>query len=57
MLSSLNLIFPLARKQSVLAPNNSLKLTRRACGELECDLPAKLRENEWSVARAAGQLP
>jgi hypothetical protein len=37
-------------------PNNSLQLTRLACGKLERDLPAKLRENGWTVARAAGQL-
>jgi hypothetical protein len=37
-------------------PNNSLQLTRLACGELERDLPARLRENEWAVARAAGRL-
>jgi len=37
-------------------PNNSLQLTRLACGKLERDLPAELRENGWSVARAAGQL-
>ena len=28
------------------APNNSLQLTRLACGKLERDLPAKLCENE-----------
>jgi hypothetical protein len=39
------------------APNNSLQLTRLACGKLESDLPAGMRENEWTVARAAGQLP
>ena len=39
-----------------MLPNNSLQLTRLACGKLERDLPAKLRENEWLVARAAGQL-
>jgi hypothetical protein len=37
-------------------PNNSLQLTRLACGKLERDSPAKLCENEWAVARAAGQL-
>jgi hypothetical protein len=37
-------------------PNNSLQLTRLACGELERDLPARMRENEGSVAWAAGQL-
>jgi len=37
-------------------PNNSLQLTRLACGKLERDLPAKLRKNETTVARAAGQL-
>jgi len=37
-------------------PNNSLQLTRLACGRLERDLPAELRENGWTVARAAGQL-
>ena len=36
--------------------NNSLQLTRLACGKLERDLPAGMRENEWAVARAAGQL-
>jgi hypothetical protein len=38
------------------APNNSLQLTRLACGKLEGDLPAKLRENGATDARAAGQL-
>ena len=37
--------------------NNSLQLTRLACGKLERDLPARWRENESTVARAAGQLP
>ena len=37
-------------------PNNSLQLTRLACGKLAGALPARLRENEWAVARAAGQL-
>jgi hypothetical protein len=37
-------------------PNNSLQLTRLACGKLERDLPAEWRENESTVARAAGQL-
>jgi len=37
-------------------PNNSLQLTRLACGKLERDLPARMRENEGAVARAAGQL-
>ena len=37
-------------------PNNSLQLTRLACGKLERDLPAKLRENGVTDARAAGQL-
>jgi hypothetical protein len=37
-------------------PNNSLQLTRLACGKLESDWPAKLRENGCSIARAAGQL-
>jgi hypothetical protein len=31
-------------------PNNSLQLTRLACGKLERDLPAKMRENERAVA-------
>jgi len=31
-------------------PNNSLQLTRLACGKLERDLPARLRENRWAVA-------
>jgi hypothetical protein len=39
-----------------LAPNNSLQLTRLACGKLERALPAELRENGRSVAWAAGQL-
>jgi hypothetical protein len=30
--------------------NNSLQLTRLACGKLECDLPARMRENEASGA-------
>ena len=37
-------------------PNNSLQLTRLASGKLERDLPAGMRENESTVARAAGQL-
>ena len=37
-------------------PNNSLQLTRLACGTLERDLPGGLRENGSTVARAAGQL-
>jgi len=37
-------------------PNNSLQLTRLACGELERDLPAGMRANEGAVSRAAGQL-
>jgi len=37
-------------------PNNSLQLTRLACGKMERDLPARLRENGWTVARAARQL-
>jgi uncharacterized protein YndB with AHSA1/START domain len=36
---------------------NSLQLTRLACGKLERVLPAELRENGSTVARAAGQLP
>ena len=36
--------------------NNSLQLTRLACGKLERDLPAGMRENGWALARAAGQL-
>jgi hypothetical protein len=39
-----------------LLPNNSLQLTRLACGKLESVLPAKLCENESTDARAAGQL-
>jgi hypothetical protein len=31
-------------------PNNSLQLTRLACGKGERALPAKMRENGWSVA-------
>jgi len=31
-------------------PNNSLQLTRLACGKLERDLPAELRENGEDVA-------
>jgi hypothetical protein len=31
-------------------PNNSLQLTRLACGELASDLPARMRENEWAIA-------
>jgi len=31
-------------------PNNSLQLTRLACGELERDLPAGMRENESTFA-------
>jgi hypothetical protein len=42
--------------RTVRRHNNSLQLTRLACGKLERDLPAKLHENEWGVARAAGQL-
>jgi len=36
--------------------NNSLQLTRLACGKSERALPARMRENERAVARAAGQL-
>ena len=36
--------------------NNSLQLTRLACGKLERDLPIKMRENGWAIVRAAGQL-
>jgi hypothetical protein len=32
-------------------PNNSLQLTRLACGKLERDLPAGMRENRRCVAR------
>ena len=35
---------------SSTAPNNSLQLTRLACGRLERDLPARMRENETTVA-------
>jgi len=56
MPTSLNMLFPFCGKQSDLAPNNSLQLTRLACGKLERDLPAQLRENGATVARAAGQL-
>ena len=35
---------------------DSLQRTRLAGGKLERALPARMRENEWSVARAAGQL-
>ena len=38
------------------APNNPLQLTRLAYGKLEVLLPARMRENECGVARAAGQL-
>jgi len=34
-----------------------LRLTRLACGKLKRALPARMRENERTVARAAGQLP
>ena len=37
-------------------PPNSLQLTRLACGKLEGVLPAELRENESTVARAAGSV-
>jgi hypothetical protein len=30
-----------------------LRLTRLACGKLAGSLPARMRENEWAVARAA----
>ena len=40
----------------VRLPNNSLQLTRLACGKLERVLPARLRENQRADARAAGQL-
>jgi hypothetical protein len=36
---------------------NSLQLTRLARGELGGALLARIRENEWADARAAGQLP
>jgi len=47
---------PRARRFALPRPNNSLQLTRLACGKLGGDLPAELRENGWRVARAAGQL-
>jgi len=31
-------------------PNNSLQLTRLACGKAGRALPAIMRENEWAVA-------
>jgi hypothetical protein len=34
----------------LVAPNNSLQLTRLASGRLERDLAARMRENEWAVA-------
>jgi hypothetical protein len=33
-----------------MPPNTSLQLTRLACGMLDDDLPAELRENEWGRA-------
>ena len=39
-----------------MLPNNSLQLTRLARGKLERHLPARMRENGGSVARAAGPL-
>ena len=33
-----------------------LRLTRLACGKLKRALPARMRENERTVARAAGRL-
>ena len=37
-------------------PQLSLQLTRLACEKLKRALPARMRENESTVARAAGQL-
>jgi hypothetical protein len=37
-------------------PNNSLQLTRLACGKMGGALPAGMRDNESTGARAAGQL-
>jgi hypothetical protein len=39
-----------------MPPNNSLQLTRLACGKLDGAVPARMRGNEGAVARAAGQL-
>jgi hypothetical protein len=46
----------LPRRRINLPANNSLQLTRLACGKLERVLPAELRENGSTVARAAGRL-
>jgi len=42
---------------AALERHQDLRLTRLACGKLERVLPARLRENGATVARAAGQLP
>jgi hypothetical protein len=34
-----------------------LRLTRLACGKLEGDWPARMRENGWTLGGAGGQLP
>ena len=39
-----------------MLPNNSLQLTRLACGKFELVLPAGMSENEWAAARGAEQL-
>ena len=47
---------PAQRLAAALEVHQDLRLTRLACGKLERALPARLRENEWGVAREAGQL-
>ena len=39
-----------ARRHTGERANNSLQLTRLACGKSVSDLPAELCENEWAVA-------
>jgi hypothetical protein len=46
----------LRARRTARPANNSLERTRLACGDLERVLPAKVRENESAVARAAGRL-
>jgi hypothetical protein len=42
---------------AALGKHQDLRLARLAGGKLELVLPARMRENGWHVARAAGQLP
>jgi hypothetical protein len=46
---------PLPSGRKAGPPDKSLRLARLACDMLGRALPAEMRENEWTVARAAGQ--